>query len=94
MPFRIFRTLLYNQSDIDQLHVCTVGLRHKGKIDRCRFFVVAEDSPVLLGMPDIEFLVILKIMCEVVGDQKQKEYNHPVALTAKQTQASRSRQVM
>ena len=27
-------------------------------------------GPVLLGMPDIELLCIMKIMCEVVGDQQ------------------------
>ena len=39
-------------------------------IARCRFFVVPGDSPALLGMPDIELLAILKIMCDLVGDQQ------------------------
>ena len=50
----------YNQSNIEQLDVCMVRLRHKDKIARCRFFVV----------PGIEFLSILNITCNIVGDQQ------------------------
>ena len=47
---------------------------------------------MLLGMPDTEWLGILKITCEVVGGQQQtgnvtpRQYNYPVALAAKQTE--------
>ena len=44
----------YNNSNIEELHVCTVKLRHKDKVARCRFFVVQGDGSVLLGMLDIE----------------------------------------
>ena len=65
-----------NQSNIKQLGMCTVKLRHKNKIARCRFFVVPADSQTLLGMPDIELLQILKIMCEVVeGQQADKKFD-------------------
>ena len=37
---------------------------------RCRFFVVPDDGPTLLGMPDIKLQDILKIMCEIVEDQQ------------------------
>ena len=39
-------------------------------VARYRFFVVPGVGPALLGMPDIELLGILKIMCEVVQDQQ------------------------
>ena len=58
----------YNQSSIEQLGVCTIRLKHKGKTAKCRLFLVPGDSPVQLGMPDIEVLNILKTMCEVMGD--------------------------
>ena len=51
----------YNNSNIKQLDVCSVKLRHK--VARCRFFVVPGNSPALLGMHDIELLGILRIMC-------------------------------
>ena len=47
--------------------MCSVKLRHKDKDARCRLFVVAGDGPLFLGMPDIELLDILKIMCNVKG---------------------------
>ena len=50
--------------------MCAVKLRHKDKVATYRFFVVPGDRPVLLGMPDIEVLGILKIMCEVVKGPK------------------------
>ena len=49
--------------------MCTVRLRHKNKFARCRFFVVPGDDPAFLRMPDIELLSILKITCEIMGDQ-------------------------
>ena len=48
--------------------MCTVRLRYKDKNAKCRFFVVPGDGPALLGMPDIELLHILKIMCDMIGD--------------------------
>ena len=51
--------------------MCTVRLGHKDKPTRCRFFVVSEDTLALLGMPDIELLGILKIVCEAVGGQEE-----------------------
>ena len=42
--------------------MCTVRLRYRDKIAKCRFFVVPGDGPVLLGMPGIELLDILKVM--------------------------------
>ena len=59
----------YN-SNIEQLGVCLVKLKHKDKVATCRFFVVQGDDLALLGMPNIEFLDIPKITCEVV-DNKQ-----------------------
>ena len=43
----------YNQSNIGQLGMWTMGLRHKDKFARCRYFVTPGDGPGLLGMPDI-----------------------------------------
>ena len=66
----------YSQSDIEQLGVCTVRLRHKDKIARCRFFIVPGDSPVLLGMPDLELLDVLKITCKILeGQQADRTFN-------------------
>ena len=53
----VFKT--YNQSNIEQLGVCAVRLRHKDKIAICRLFVVPGDGPALLGMSDIELLGIM-----------------------------------
>ena len=61
----VFKT--YNQSDIEQLGMCTVKLRHKNKSAQCRFFVVPGDGPALIGMPDIELLSVLRITCNVIG---------------------------
>ena len=44
----------YNQSDIEQLGMCTVKSKHKDKSANCRFFVVPVEGTALLGMPDIE----------------------------------------
>ena len=60
----------YNNSNLEQLDIYSVQLRHKDKVVRCRFFVVLGIGPALLGMPDIELLVLLKIMYEVLN-QKQ-----------------------
>ena len=40
------------------------------KVARCRFYVVLGDSPAFLGMPDIELLGIMKIMCDVIEGQQ------------------------
>ena len=79
MPFEVFRGILchknnsvlletYSQSNIEQLDMSTVTLGHKDKMAKCIFYVVPADDPVWLGIPDIELLNILKIICEVVGD--------------------------
>ena len=62
-------TYIYKNSNIEQLGVCSVKLRHKDKVARCRFFVVPGDGPVLLGMPETELLGIPKIACELVENQ-------------------------
>ena len=65
--------------------MCLARLRHKDNIARCRLFVVPGDGPALLampallGMPDNELVVILKITHEVVRDQQ-----HTGKLTPKQ----------
>ena len=57
----------YINSNTEQLGVCSVKLRHE--VAKWTFFIVPDDVPVLLGMPDIELLGILNIMCELVEDQ-------------------------
>ena len=65
-----------NQSDIEQLGVCTVRLRHNDNNAKCRFFVVLGDGPALLGVPDIEMLNILKTTCEMIGDpHESRKFN-------------------
>ena len=59
----------YNSSNIEQLGICTVRLRHKDNVNKCRFFVVPGNGPVLLQVLDIEVLGILKITCEVIDSQ-------------------------
>ena len=61
-------TKTYNQSSVEQLDVCTVRLRHKVIIAKCRSFLVLGKSQALIGMPDIKLLDILKIMCNVMGN--------------------------
>ena len=58
-------------SQISNIGMCTVGLRHKDKNAKCRFFVLPEDGSALLGMTDIKLLNIPKIMCEVIGDPNE-----------------------
>ena len=45
----------------------TVKIRHKRKCVKCRFFVVTDDSPKLLGMPDKELPSLLRIRCDIIG---------------------------
>ena len=52
-----------NQSGIEQLGMCTVKLSVK-----CRCFVVPNDGPALLGMPNIELLSIVQITCKVISE--------------------------
>ena len=40
----------YNNSNIQQLGMCLVWLRHKDKVVRCRVLVIPVDGPVLLGI--------------------------------------------
>ena len=58
----------YNQSNIEQLGMCTVKFRHKDICFRCSFFVVPGAGPALLGMPGTELLNILRITCDQIGD--------------------------
>ena len=58
---------MYNHSNIE-LGAHSIKIRYKDKCTKCKFFVVLCDGPALLGMPDIELLGMLKIMCEVVED--------------------------
>ena len=67
---------IYSQPNFYQFDVCTVRLSHKEKTVRYIFLVVPGDSPALLGMPDIELLGILKIICEVVkGPQTDRKFH-------------------
>ena len=68
---------------IEQLGVCSVRLRHKDNIVRCRFFVVPHDGSLLLGMLDIVLLEILNIMYEVLDQQISKRHSpyHPFCHT-------------
>ena len=66
---------MYNNLNIEQLGVCSVNLRHKDKVVRFRFFVVKGDSPALLGTADIELLGILKIMCDVIGQEADRTFD-------------------
>ena len=69
MPQKQFTdAITYNQSDIEQLGMCTVKLRHKDKCVKYRFCVVPGDCPALLGMLDIEQLYILRITCDINGE--------------------------
>ena len=60
----------YNQSNIEQLSQYLVKLRHNDKCVKCRLFVVPVDAPVLLGMPDIELIGIIRVMCETIDNNK------------------------
>ena len=56
--------------------MCTVKIRYKDKVASCRFFIVPRDSPVLLGIPDIELLDILKVICDVTeGQQADRKFD-------------------
>ena len=56
---------IYNSSSIEGR--CTVKIRQKYKCVKCRFYAVSGDGPVLLGMPDIKYLIMLKIPCNIIG---------------------------
>ena len=88
----------YNHLEIKQLGVHTVGLRHKYKTAKCRFFVIPGEGPALLGMPDIEVLRILKITLGVIGNPPEnKKFNSQTikatTLVAEQTKPHRTRQI-
>ena len=51
----------YNNTNIKQLDICTVQLRHKANIPKCRLFAVLTNGPALLGKLDMEVLGIEKI---------------------------------
>ena len=77
----------------------TVRLRHKNKIAKYRF-VVPGEGPALLGITDITLLDVLKIACEVVGQQQQSRnldsqiMQASCILGAKQTKPGKLRQIM
>ena len=72
----IVEVKMYNNSNIEQLDICTVKLNHKDNVNKCRFFVVPGDGQVLLGTLDIEMLCILKITCEVTdGQQASRKFD-------------------
>ena len=60
----------YNKSNIEELGIWTVKLRHKNNVAKCRSSVVPGNDPGLLGMSNIEVLGILKIIYEVINSQK------------------------
>ena len=70
----------YNISNIEQWVVCSVTLRNKEKVARCRYFIVLADGPVLLGILDIELLSILKITGEMMEDQQGCRKSDPRTL--------------
>ena len=61
---------MYNNSNKEQSGICSVWLKHKDKVIRSRLFLVPGNSPVLLGLLDIEPLGLLKIMCKVLDQQQ------------------------
>ena len=63
----------YNKTCIPQLGVCSVNIKHKNKQKLCRFFVVPVGSPALLGMPDIEALVILSMSAAQQNQTTRKD---------------------
>ena len=38
---------------------------------QCHFFVVPQNGPALLGMPDCERLQLLSINCQTINDQQK-----------------------
>ena len=64
----------YNSTTITQLSRFTVRIENKNKIKMCSFFVVPRKRQHLLGMPDIETLVILTINCKTI---EMKEVDGP-----------------
>ena len=73
----------YNKSDIEQLGMCTVKLRHKDKSVKCRFFVVPGDGQALLGMPDIRLLSIIGITCCIIDEscKSRKSYSQTIEMS-------------
>ena len=49
--------------------MCYLTLKHKEKQKVCRFFVVPQNSPALLDMPDTETLGVLTIADKIIGRQ-------------------------
>ena len=59
----------YNQSNIEQLCRYSVRIGHNDKCIECRFFVVPDNGPALLGMPDVELLSIIRVICEALDNK-------------------------
>ena len=80
--------------------VCTEWIRHKDKTAKYRRFVMLGDGRALLGVPNIEVLVIWKITCEMMGEHIKpgcstpKQCRYPIAIDGKQTKLNRSRQLI
>ena len=60
---------MYNQSDIEQLSRCSARIRHSDDCVKCRFFVVLDDGPALLGLQDKELFSFIRVMCETIGNK-------------------------
>ena len=56
---------IYNQSNIEQIR-CSVGIKHS---DKCRFFLVLGNGPVLLRMSNIELVFIIRVKCEAIDNK-------------------------
>ena len=59
---------------MEQLSRCEVKLRHNYKWVKCRFFVVPGDGAALLRMSDIEFLGIIRVMCETDNKAMDRKF--------------------
>ena len=67
-----------NLSDIEQLGIHTVKLRHRDKSIRYIFLVGLGDSPTLLGMSDSELLSILRTIYDIIGEpHESKTFDSP-----------------
>ena len=59
----------YNQSNIEKFSRYSVRIRHSDKCVKCRFLVVPGNGPALFGMPDIELLSMIRVMCETIDNK-------------------------
>ena len=54
----------YDQLSAGQLGRCSERIKHNDKCVKCRLF-----GPALLGMPDMELLGIIRVMCETIDNK-------------------------